>query len=653
MTNTHVRFGVVLALLCGLGTPLLAGGRLLTDLDFTGFRPSPIPGQIIAKVLAAQWDTRQIPVQFRVNGSLNPIPNPIGPSFVSVADATGAIRRAMRSWNDIPTSFIRMEVAGTVNNPGVVGFDFVNELTFRADPALTAGLSLIAISVPTTLVIDLTFAPGEDIDGDGDPDFLAGISRATDVDGDGDLELPAGFYKAGTILDNDVQFDTDAISGIRFTTADADIDTNHRSADLEAIAVHELGHAIGLSHTLINQKSARDGNGATMYPGIDLGDPVEEFEQRSLESDDIAWASFIYPEGSAPNGVAAIQRGDIPFASVYGLITGEVRHGVLNQPIAGAHVWASDRRTGEIVASAFSGDVQVSVDPETGSIDPIDAGFAVLDGRYTIPVPKGDYEIGVEAVDGFPRSAGSISLTTIVGALLGQLDFNEEMFKASKESAVERRPGDASTISIRGGQTRAGIDITTNRTLNINNFGDLTTYGFGGVPPGTLYALRFPKTQIQSIRPGQDILIPSALFHTLPFDRSTPALFAKAALTTGSVNPATGAITAIDLVNPLEEEENFLSGDNDFGVLYFHDAKQLGERVRKGMARGRIEDLFLVLQLPTTAPFPGVSGGPPLIGLDTAGPFLGLSYASLDGGVTWIRVAANFRFSLVVGEPPK
>ena len=37
-----------------------------------------------------------------------------------------------------------------------------------------------------------------------------------------DIEFPAGFYKAGTILDNDVQFNTKVSNGFRFTVDFAD-----------------------------------------------------------------------------------------------------------------------------------------------------------------------------------------------------------------------------------------------------------------------------------------------------------------------------------------------------------------------------------------------------------------------------------------------
>ena len=94
----------------------------------------------------------------------------------------------------------------------------------------------------------------------------------------------------------------------------------------------------------------------------------------------------------------ALQAGDVAFSSVYGLVTGDIRHGVLNQPVAGAHVMASDWVSGAVAVSAFSGTTQLSFNPATGGlfIAP-SVAFSILDGRYVLPVPKGSYAIGVEA----------------------------------------------------------------------------------------------------------------------------------------------------------------------------------------------------------------------------------------------------------------
>jgi len=181
----------------------------------------------------------------------------------------------------------------------------VNELSFNTDAAFEA----IASSPSVNLIEDSTFVDGDDIDGDGDSDVSSKIKVMTDADGDGDLEFPPGFYKAGTILDNDVQFNAKASNGWRFTIGDLALDTVSQSVDLNTTATHEFGHSHGLSHSMDNQSSATDGDGATMFPFIDTSDPVAEAFQRTLHTDDIAWSSYIYPEGTAKSGPAALTGG--------------------------------------------------------------------------------------------------------------------------------------------------------------------------------------------------------------------------------------------------------------------------------------------------------------------------------------------------------
>ncbi|MFN0120419.1 MAG: hypothetical protein ACKV2V_07955, partial [Blastocatellia bacterium] len=71
---------------------------------------------------------------------------------------------------------------------------------------------------------------------------------------------------------------------------------------------------------------------------------------------------------------------------------------------------------------------------------------------------------------------------------------------------------------------------------------------------------------------------------------------------------------------------------------------------------GDIDNLFLVLRIPESGPYPGVSNQPPAIGLDGGVasndvPINGLSYLSVNGGQTFVRnTTFNFRFGLVVTE---
>ena len=621
-----------------------AGGAFET-IDITNARV--ISGRYIARAIGRRWDSRTIPVQYRVNNTLDPIPNPLGPAFLSVADITPPLQAAFDSWNSLPSSFIDMRIVGTTANPGLIGFDMVNEVSFRTP----SEFDQIGESVSINLIADATLSAGDDLDEDGDSDVSATITTAQDADGDGDMEFPVGFYKAGTILDNDVQFNTKFSNGFRFTVDPAQADTDDQSVDLQAIATHEFGHSLGLAHVPNDQKSANDGTGATMFPLVDTGDPVEELSWRSPDIDDIAYASYFYPEGSAASGPGALQPGDVPFNSAFGFITGELRHGTLNQPIAGGYVQAINRDTGEETVGAYSGSANVAFNPATNGIGAINnVGLAINNGDYVIPVPQGNYNVRTEPIDGSPVSAIQVNLTTLVGNFFGQQNFIEEFWNNQNEGALEREPGDRKNAHVNNGQVRSGVNIVTNRVFNISGFGASTGVGFINPPAGTYtYAVAFPASAISALNGGNPTLIQAGLFDTTVADNSNPVIFANAWLTTGVINP--DGTATIDLVNPLRTSPMFLAQDADFAPFYFTEPKELSETVRAGIANGTIQNLFLVLQTPGP-PFLGVSMHPPLIGLSNQAPILGRSYLSTNGGLTFTRRNDfNFRFSMIFSEP--
>lgn len=641
MKRKIATFCIAISMVFGGAVTTRAGGALET-IDITGAGPSPILGHLLARAIGIKWDTRCIPVQYRVNNTLDPVPNPLGADTLTVAAASAELQASFDQWNSIRTSFIDMQIVGTTSNLGLVGFNFVNELTFRT----AAGFGAIASSPSTSLIQDTTLVDGQLIDSDGDSDVSSAITVATDVDSDGDIEFPAGFYKAGTILDNDVQFNTKDSNGLEFTVDPTPANTVVRSVDLMCVAVHEFGHSFGLSHTPNNQDSATDGNGATMFPLIDTGDPAAELANRDPNIDDIAYASFFYPEGTASSGPPQVRENDIPFSREFGLVTGELRHGVLNQPIAGGSVFGVKRETGEINVSAYSGTTNLSFNPANGGLFFVpNVAEAILNGNYVLPLPRGSYHVGVEAVDGQPVAANQISFTTQIGNFFGQQNFTEEFFD-TKESALEKTPGDARAVSAKAAQTTAGINIITNGVFNISNFGALNAIGFINSPAGRTYAVAFPAAQVAAISPGTDFFLHTGLFNTFLVDASVVPVYAQALLTTGVINPDNTA--TIDMLTPLRSAPLFVGQDGDFAPFFFSNPAGLGQAVRQGISDGSIQNLFLVLQIPTTLPFPGVSAQPPLVGLNTTGTIFGLSFLSSDGGVTFTRrTDFNFRFSLV------
>jgi hypothetical protein len=207
-----------------------------------------------------------------------------GVSGVTASQFQTEVASAFSTWEAVPTASIAFQFAGFTS---AVPFDDdgISVLGFESEPDLDRVLGA------TTFVVDVL---------------------------------------TGQIVESDVFFNS------IFTWSTAPAGETGRF-DLQSVALHEIGHFVGLGHSALGETEMRPeggrrvlASGAVMFP-ISLGRGV--IKDRTLQPDDIAGVSDLYPDGG--------------FRDSTGAVTGRVlRNG---NGIVGAHIVAFDPKTGALV----------------------------------------------------------------------------------------------------------------------------------------------------------------------------------------------------------------------------------------------------------------------------------------------------------------
>ncbi len=331
-------------------------------------------GGVKSHILAAMNQ----PFHFSVNE--NGVPN------ISSGDDISAVENAFQTWTNIPTASIEFISDGTTSTQNASAIHGMNLVTFRDE--------------------QFPFAPG-----------VLAIAAKT-------LKIEPGSEMA-QIVDADIVFNPFYVNDDEYNLGIADGGpTETGFFDIQSVTTHEIGHVLGLIHTGVPT--------ATMFFMMNKGT-----EYRTLEEDDIAWASYRYKGAN--------------FISLYDSISGNITYGDIDNhpPVAGALVLAINTETNDKIHA-----------------------YSDANGDYVIPLPAGEeYWIYMEpldgdVLDGYNLRPGNISSYIYSNTIF--TDYPNEWYNGDDEGSIETLPENATEILL---STESedypfiNIDLITNKDV--------------------------------------------------------------------------------------------------------------------------------------------------------------------------------------------
>lgn len=281
------------------------------------------------RLIILRW--QQLPIRYFVSDR--------GAEGVSTEDFRAAIGRAFTTWTSAPRTSVRAEFVGfTGASPG--DEDGITTLGFEDRSELDRVLGA------TQYLIDTV---------------------------------------TGEILEADIFFNT------AFPWSVADEGEPGRF-DLESIAVHEIGHLLGLGHSAIGETELIETGGRRVIATESVMFPIAfssgNISDRTLKADDIAGVGDLYPSAD------------------YGRETGSIGGRITKdgQPVYGAHVVAFNPATGRLVGN-------FSFDEGRFAIAGLDPGPHIL---RVEPIDDADLDSFFDEVDGVDVDFGVTFLERLV-----------------------------------------------------------------------------------------------------------------------------------------------------------------------------------------------------------------------------------------------
>jgi hypothetical protein len=389
----------------------------------------------LGPVVQAHWFDSELPLRSVINPTN---------ADISAAAALLVVQASAETWENVNTSYFTVNPEEYTAGPGQV------------QPALNANDGQNSMFFDTA---GANFAPGGSV--------IAFVRSVIDLTN-------------GHTLDADLVFNDRDFFSSTSSPALTPAPSGQSSVDLQSVITHEYGHYFSLDHTSIAD--------ATMIPFI-IGDT----RQRTLELDDRAGLSTVYPE-SAARGLS--EPGAVDFGATTGTVSGTVVSGYDASVIFGAHVEA----------------LLISSPGPENSISAISGELTLRNGLgdWTIHgLPPGDYAIRIVPLDGVHTIAADPNIGGPYNGL--DINFEVEYWNGAGEGAdgFLDHAADYAPVSVVAGTDSPGIDFVTNtfpgqvEIAQYGQFENTVTFrntGFRAVrfdppfdPPYTITKVSFPS----------------------------------------------------------------------------------------------------------------------------------------------------------------